>query len=231
MIRKLLVVAAAIAMPVSVIAVTGATAGAAKIIDATGAPASASCTTSGGTLAFKVPIGIVTAGGYTAPTKNKGQQIKVAGVVLTCTSSAVGGSFTGTISGKIKTTNPGDTPAQEYSCTGLVGVSPAPGGTLAGTLKVKWSVPAGQKFGGGPKSTIAVSSISGGVDGSGHGTFTIPGNSGTGSISGSFPGSDAGASSTSTDATADTEGQLATACQSAGGISTINLGTGTASLQ
>jgi hypothetical protein len=229
-IRKLVLTALAVAMPVGFVAATAGTAGAAKVIDNTG-PASASCTSSGGTITFKTPIGIVTPGGYVAPTKNKGQQIKVAGVVLTCTSSAVSGSFTGTISGKIKTTNPTDTPTQEYSCTGLVGVSPAPGGTLAGTLKVKWSVPAGQKFGGGPKSAITVTSILGGVNGGGQGTFTIPGNPGTGSISGSFAGSDAGASSTATNATADTEAQLAAACQAAGGLSSINLGSGTATLQ
>ena len=231
MLRKMLMIAAAVAMPVGVVAATAGTASAGGTIDPTGAPAAASCTTSGGTLTFKVPIGIVTSGGYTAPTKNKGQQIKVAGVVLTCTSSAVSGSFTGTLSGKIKSTNPGDTPAQEYSCVGLVGISPGPGGTLSGTLKIKWSPPAGQKFGGGTKTVSAVSSILGGVNGSGQGTFTIPGNPGTGSTSGSFPGSDAGASGTSTDATADTEGQLAGLCSAAGGVSTISLGSGTASLQ
>jgi hypothetical protein len=50
-------------------------------------------------------------------------------------------------------------------------------------------------------------------------------------VSGSFPGSDAGASSTSTDATQDNEGQLATLCSAAGGLSSITLGSGTASLQ
>ncbi len=77
----------------------------------------------------------------------------------------------------------------------------------------------------------AITSIGGGVNGSGEGTFTIPGYPGTGSISGSFPGSDAGASSTSTDATADTEATLAGFCTSTAGLSTINLGSGTASLQ
>jgi len=71
----------------------------------------------------------------------------------------------------------------------------------------------------------------GGVNGGGQGTFTIPGNPGTGSISGGFPGSDAGASSTSTDATADTEATLASDCSSTAGLSTINLGSGTASLK
>lgn len=231
MIRKMLMIAAAVAMPVGVIAVTAGTASASKVSDPTGAPATASCTLSGGTLSFKVPIGIVTSGGYQAPTKNKGNKIAVAGVTLTCTSSVVSGTFTGVASGKIKTANPSETPTQEYSCTSLEGVSPGPGGTLSGTLKVKWSAPSGQKFAGGTKTIIGVSSIAGGVNNSGQGTFTIPGNPGTGSLSGSFPGSDAGASSSSTDATQDSEGTLASECESSGGLSTIALGSGTGSLQ
>ena len=231
MIRKMLMVAAAVAMPIGVIATTAGTASAGAVIDTTGAPATASCTTSGGTLTFKHPIGLVTPGGYVAPTKNKGNQITVAGVALNCTSPAVSqGSFTGVLSGKIKTANPADTPTQEYSCTSLVGVSPAPGGSLSGVLKIKWTGPAGVKF-TAKKSAIVVSSILGGVNGGGQGTFTIPGNPGTGSVIGAFPGSDAGASSTSTDATAQTETALAGACTSAAGLGTIALGSGTATLQ
>jgi hypothetical protein len=228
MIRKLLLIAAAVAMPIGVIAVSAGTASAKTTTDTTGAPAAASCTTSGGTLTFKTPLGLA-GGSYVFPTKNKGNQITVAGVNFSCTSSAVSGAFTGTLSGKIKTTDPSDSATTEYSCTSLSGVSPGPGGTLAGTLKIKFTAPTGQKF-SAKDSTIAVSSISGGVNGAGDGTFTIPG-TGNGSIAGAFPGSDAGASSTSTDATADTEGQLATQCQTAGGLGTINLGSGTASLK
>jgi hypothetical protein len=231
MIRKLLLIATAVAMPVGFIAATAGTAGASKVLDPTAAPATASCTLSGGTISFKTPIGIETPGGYVAPLKNKGQKIKIAGVNLSCTSSAVTGTFTGTASGKVTTTNPGDTPAQEYSCTGLLGISPAPGGTLSGSLKIKWTPPSGQSFAGGKKTATVISSIAGGVNGGGQGTFTIPGNPGTGSSTGSFPGSDAGASGTSTDATVDTEGQLATLCTAAGGVGTIALGSGTSSLQ
>jgi hypothetical protein len=230
MIRKLLLIAAAVAMPVGFIATTAGTASAGKVIDPTLAPATASCTSSGGSLTFKVPIGIVTPGGYVAPAKNKGNQIKVAGVTLTCTSSVVAGSFTGTASGKIKTTHVGQDPATFYSCVGLLGVSPQPGATLSGSLKIKWSPPVGQKF-ASSKSVSSITSVLGGVDGGGHGTFTIPGNPGTGFISGSFPGSDAGASSSSTSATALTEAQLAPLCEAAGGVTTINLGSGTSTLQ
>jgi len=230
MIRKLLLIASAVAMPVGFIAATAGPASAGKVIDPTLAPATASCALSGGTLSFKVPIGIPTPGGYVAPAKNKGNQIKIAGVTLTCTSSVVTGSFTGTASGKIKTTHVGEDPATFYSCVALVGVDPGPGATLSGSLKIKWSPPVGQKF-ASSKSVISISSVLGGVNGGGNGTFTIPGNPGTGFISGSFPGSDAGASSSSTTATALTEAQIATQCSAAGGVSTIALGSGTSTLQ
>jgi hypothetical protein len=210
---------------------TAGTASAKTVTDETGAPATASCTSSGGSLTFKTAIGIVTAGGYTAPTKNKGNQITVAGVTLTCTSSAVPqGSFTGTVSGKIKTTNPTETATQFYSCTALSGVSPSAGGTLNGSLKISWHAPAGVKF-SAKTTTNAITSTLGGVNGSGDGTFTIPGNPGTGSIVGGFPGSDGGASGTSTTATSDTETQLATQCEASGGLKTIGLGAGTSSLK
>lgn len=129
MIRKLLLIAAAVAMPVGIITATASTASAKSVEDMTGAPATASCNLSGGSLTFKTPLGIVTSGGYTAPVKNKGNKITVAGVTLSCTSSAVPqGTFTGTLSGKIKTANPGDTPAQEYNCTSLVECLQAPEG-------------------------------------------------------------------------------------------------------
>ena len=63
MLRKMLLIAAAVAMPVGIVTATAGTAGAAKTPDATGAPATASCSLSGGTISFKVPIGIVTPGG------------------------------------------------------------------------------------------------------------------------------------------------------------------------
>ncbi len=230
MLRKMLLIAAAVAMPVGVVAATAGTA-AASTIDNTGAPATAHCTSSGGTLTFKVPIGIATPGGYVVPAKNKGNQIKIAGVVLTCTSLAVSGTFTGTVSGKIKTANPGESAATFYGCTTLLGVTPGPGGTQSGSLKIAWSPPAGQKFGGGKKSLTSVSSTLGGVNGSGQATFTIPGHPGTGSVTGSFPGADAGASATSTDATVDNEAQLGAQCTTAAGLGTIALGTGTSTLQ
>ncbi len=230
MIRKLLLVAAAVAMPLWFIVASSGTASAKTVTDETGAPATATCSVSGGTLAFKYAIGISGAG-YVPPTKNKGNQITISGITLNCTSSAVSqGSFTGVASGKIKTANTTETAAQFYSCTSLEGVSPSNGGTLSGKLKVKWSAPAGVKF-SAKTSVIGVTSVEGGVNNSGQGTFTIPGNPGTGSITGGFPGSDSGASSSTTTSTQDTEGQLAAQCESSSGLSSIALATGSGSLQ
>ena len=231
MIRKMLMIAAAVAMPVGVIAVTAGTASAKPVTDTVGAPATASCTTSGGTLTFKYGIGIQTVGGYQPPTKNKGNQITVAGINITCTSSAVPqGSFSGVASGKLKTADPSESASSFYNCTNLQGVTPSAGGTLTGDLKVKWTAPANVKF-STKGTTIGVPSILGGVNGSGDGTFTIPGNAGTGSLVGAFPGSDSGASSQVQSATSENEGVLATQCQATGGLTSLALGAGTAALQ
>jgi hypothetical protein len=229
--RRILLMLAAVAMPLGLIAATAGTASAKGTVDWNLAPATASCTLSGGALIFRTPIGLVTPGGYVAPVKNKINQITVTGVAVNCTSSAVPqGSFAGVLSGKIRTFNPFDTPAQAYSCTALTGVSPGPGGSLIGLLKIKWSAPAGVKL-LATKSLLLLTSVLGGVNGAGEGTFTIPGSPGTGQFAGGFPGSDGGVSSTFTDATAATEGTLATECASTGGLSAISLGSGTASLQ
>jgi hypothetical protein len=228
MIRKLLLVAAAVAMPMGIIAASG-TAGAKPVTDAVGAPATASCTVTGGSLTFKYAIGIQVPGGYAAPTKNKGNQIAVAGVDLSCTSSAVPqGTFTGVASGKVTTANTSESAATFYSCTNLQGISPQAGGTLTGKLKVTWTAPTNVKF-SSKASTIGVASILGGtktISGDSYGSFTIPGNAGTGSIVGAFPGSDGGASSTVTAYTAQDETALTTQCVSLGGLKTVSLGSG-----
>jgi hypothetical protein len=231
MIRKVLLVAAAVAMPVGIIAASG-TAGAGgpkPVTDVVTAPATASCTVSGGTLTFAHPIGIAVPGGYVPPAKNKGNKIAVAGVNLSCTSSAVSGTFTGVASGKVTTTNPTETAATFYSCTNLTGISPQPGGTVVGSLKVTWTAPVGQKF-SSKSSKIAVTSIGGGtatLGGDTYGSFTIPGNPGTGNIVGAFPGSDTGASSTVVAYTSQDEVALTNECVSTSGLGSVTLGSGT----
>ncbi len=232
--RKVLMVAVAAIVPIGAVAATAVTAAAGGVTDPTGAPATASCTSSGGTISFKTPLGIQTAGGYQPPTKNKGEKIKVTGINLTCTSSVVSGSFTGVASGKITSTNPTQTPAQFYSCTNLTGTSPQPGGTLTGSLKIKWTPPVGQKFSAGKSSTMGFSTIQGGtvvISGDTYGQFTIPATGHTATLTGSFPGSDAGATASATAATSQDVAALAAACQSTGGLSSVTLASGTTTLQ
>ena len=233
MIRKLLVIAAAVAMPVSVVAVTSGVAGA-KVkptVDTTDG-ATATCTLSGGSIAFKTPIGIANPGGYVAPVKNKGQKITITGVAVSCTSSAVSGVFTGKASGKLTSTNPTETPAVFYSATSIEGNDPSAGGTLSGSLKIAWTAPVGQKF-SDKKSTILIHSTIGGtvtISGDTYGSFTIPGSTPS-SIVGAFGGPDGGATSTTFVATAPDEAALTPIALSAAGISSIALGSGTAALQ
>ncbi len=231
MLRKLLLVAGAAALPLGILAATAGTASAGGVTDTTDG-VNASCTTSGGTITFKTPIGVATPGGYVAPTKNKGQKIAISGVNLSCTSSAVSGTFTGVASGKLVSTNATESPATFYSAASILGNDPSPGGTLTGTLKVKWTAPVGQKF-SDKKTAITINSTVGGLDVIGadtYGSFTIPGST-PGSISGAFSGTDNGASSTTFVPTAQDEATLTTEATSVGGISTIALGSGTSALQ
>lgn len=231
MIRKMLMVAAAVAMPVGVIAATAGTASAKPVTDSV-AGATATCTTSGGTIGFHYAIGVAVPGGYVPPAKNKGQKITISGVDLSCTSSAVAGTFTGVASGKLASTNPGESAADFYSAASIEGNDPSAGGTLSGSLKVAWTAPPNQKF-SSKDSVITIHSTVGGtttIGGDTYGSFTIPGTTPS-SISGAFGGSDSGASSTTFAPTAQDEAALTVEATGAGGISTITLGSGSAALQ
>ncbi len=234
--RKMLLVAAAIAMPMVFITASAGTASAGKVVDVTGAPATANCSPSGGTMTFKHGIGL-SGGSYVFPTKNKGNQIKVAGVnLLDCTSSAVTGTFTGILSGNIKLSNPSASPATFYACPSpdQAWFRPTPGGTVSGTLKIKWSSPAGQKFGGGSKTLIDVTSVAGafvtGVGGPVE-LFEIPASPGTGSIAGSFPGDDGGASMFLLVFSVAHEAALTAQCMASGGLTSVDLAAGGLTLQ
>ena len=151
---------------------------------------------------------------------------------LTCTSAAVSGSFTGVASGKLLSTNPSQDPATFYSAASILGNDPAPGGTLSGTLKIKWTAPVNQKF-SDKKSAITINSVVGGVTAIGadiYGSFAIPGTT-PGSTAGAFGGTDSGASTTQFVPTAQDETALTAEATSAAGIATIALGNGTATLQ
>lgn len=231
MIRKMLLVAAAAAMPMGFVAATAGTASA-KAITLTTTGVDATCTLSGGTIAFHYGIGVAGVGTYVPPTKNKGQKIAISGVNLTCTSPAVPLPFTGTAKGKLKSTNPTESASTFYSATSILGNDPSAGGTLSGSLKVKWVPPAGYKF-SAKTSVLTINSTNGGTTTIGsdtYGSFTIPGTT-PGSITGAFAGTDNGASATTFVPTAQDEAALTTEATTAPGITSITLGTGTASLQ
>ena len=231
MMKKMLLLAAAVAMPVGVVAATAGTASA-KTTTLTVTGVDATCTTTGGTIGFHYGIGVAGVGTYTYPTKNKGQKIAITGVDLSCTSPAVPGTFTGVGAGKLVSTNPSESPSTFYSAASILGNDPSPGGTLTGSLVVKWTAPAGYKF-SAKTSTLTIHSVTGGtttIDHDTYGDFTIPGTT-PGSITGAFDGTDGGASATTFQPTAQDEAALTTEATTAPGITAIGLGSGTADLK
>ncbi len=178
MIRKLLVIAAAVAMPVSVIAVGGGIASASN--PHTAATDTITCKTLTGTLSFSPKI---TAKGYTSGTVKTTVSATVSGCTVSgSTKETVSkGVTTGVLSG-----TPGSVSKPAGQCTGL-----ATGGTETGTLTTKWTASATTA----PSVLVVKSTAAGSVGG--HGTFTLPGKV-KGSASGSFLGSNKGASDTTT---------------------------------
>lgn len=199
MIRKLLVVAAAIAMPVSVVAVTGGTAGAAKGPSA--ATDTLTCSNISGTVSFSIPL--TNAGNTTGGVETT----TVAGTLSGCTASGTfpvtvtSGSISGTFASK-----PGSSKHPSAQCTGLLGPS-----KNKGTLTTSWSSSPGV-----PASTIGVKSVTGGTDGS-NAQFSI-----SGKFKGSFGGSDKGKTSSSVSDTVETLATLAGECGGSG-ISSLGL--------
>jgi hypothetical protein len=198
MIRKLLVVAAAIAMPVSAIAISGGMASASN--PHTAATDTITCNNITGTVKFS-PKEDKT--GYT----NQAVKSTVTATLTGC--KVLGGTketvTKGTVTGSITGTK-GTTKAPAGTCAGLVAKS----STDTGTLTVAW-----QASPTVPASVLHVKSIAGGTTSKGFGFFTIPG-SVKGTASGSFLGSNAGASDKSTSQTVKTAKSLATTCLSSG---------------
>ena len=219
-----MITAVAALLPVGVVVASSGVASAGGVIVNNGAPATVTCFADGGTLTLKTPIGLVTPGGYQAPIKNKGQKITVSGVSLTnCTSSVFpAAGFTGTMSGKIAITNPSQTPAQLYSCANLTSPIPGAGGTLSGTLKIKWTPPPGVKF-TQKKSTLSISDALGDATTFPPFLFLSLPNVNPAAVVGGFPGPDGGAVSFLATASSQTLGALLAQCTMSGGVSSIGL--------
>ncbi len=201
MIRKLLVVAAAIAMPVSIIAVSGGMAGASN--PHTVGTDTITCSKLTGTVSFSPAL---TLKGYTSGVTTTTVKATVSGcTVKGSTKQTVTG---GAVSGTIKSTK-----GKGGTCGGLTAASI----TDSGTLTTKWAPTAAGS------SVLNIKSIAGGTKSS-HGTFTIPGKV-KGTATGSFLGSNKGGSDKTSAQTTETVTALATACASKTGLKSLAIET------
>ncbi len=203
MFRKVLIVAAAAALPVSMIAATGTIAGAsAPTINAT--TNTATCTGLKGTAKFSPPISENETVGATEVTTIKA---KLTG----CTSNATGLTVKdGTVKGSFS-----DTITSANGCASLLGSN-----TESGTLTTKWSTT--PKLSSG-SSVVTIHSVQGGVapDGT-NAEFQIPGST-PDSATGSFQGTDSGASGSTAAQSKQTVTALGKSCAGKSGIKSLSL--------
>jgi hypothetical protein len=171
MFRKLTVIAVAIAMPVGIIAGAGGVAGA----NSSGPAAADSivCTGVTGTITFSRPLNNT---GYTSGTI-------VSTVKATQTGCKVSGSTKETVT---KGTTTGTLTSAAGTKTKPIGTCDelASNSTEVGTMSTAWNASALSAY----PSKIAVKSIMGGLNKTSHGTFTIPGKTANGGVTGSFGG-------------------------------------------
>jgi len=215
MIRKMLVVAAAIAMPVSFIAVSGNVAGAATLTAAEAA--SIHCTTEAVTVNLDPAISNtgVTSGPVSRDTLTGGS---ITGCTITGLAADTG-TWHGTISGTLTGKKPPSVKHPGSTCAGLDGTTKD-----TGTITVSWSGGSGPAI---PPSSITLKDVLGGTTGSPiHGKFTIQGKPGKTS---SFQGTDKGADDNLTSETdeavgnATTPGTILYGCGQVGGVSSLGI--------
>jgi hypothetical protein len=204
MIRKMLVIAAAIAMPVSVVAATGGLAGASAKAGSA-ATDTITCTKLTGTVKFSPKL---TDAGYTSGATTTTVTATVSGCTAkgSFATKVTSGTVTGTIKGAAGTVS-----SPSGKCASLTGSN-----TDTGTLSTKWAAKPAV-----PNTVLTVKSVSGGTKSS-HGTFTIPGTT-KGSAAGSFEGANKGASDKTVAQTTDTVTQIFSACSS--GVSSLAIET------
>lgn len=210
MIRKMLVIAAAAAIPVTAIAVTGGISGATLTpVDATNytvqcntisakATFSPALSTAGALVSNEATTILGKAGGCTATPSLGGTPVSITG---------------GTISGTINNI------ASAHQCTGLLAPT-----SSTGSLKIVWKTAFGT-----PKLTNATSivnptSVLGGAGANGHATFAL---SFVAATSGPFQGTDSGASSSTSAMTTLTAGAINEQCGDLGGLISLAIVTNT----
>lgn len=203
MLRKLLVVAAAVTIPVSVVAVGGGLANAAN--PHTAAADSISCKDISGTVSFSPKL---TGSGYKSGTVKDKISAKVSGCTVSgSTKETVSqGTVSGTISGAAGTSS-----KPTGTCSGLSGYS-----TDTGTLTITWKATPAV-----PASTLGVKSVYGTVSKAGYGLFDIPGKVKS-TAGGSFVGSDKGAKDKSVAQTTSKATSILSTCEKSG-LSSIGI--------
>ncbi len=217
-------------LPLAAISAVAPSASAATIN--VGAPATASCTASGGKDVFEYPVGIPgSSSSYVPPSVNNGQVITVDHIHLSCTSPQVPHqTFDGTARGIVTITDPSDSPSQFYNCGYYTNDIPPAGGTLKGKLTVTWTSPVHGVTFVPNTSMVKYDSVVIGtttVSGTEYETYSFPG-PGTVSVSGAFPGTDSGGTSTMTNLSQDTWTELDAACYTVPGVGAIHLASGSA---
>jgi hypothetical protein len=198
MIRKLLLVAAATAMPIGLVATSGGMASAAKAPPVNATTATVTCTGITGSAKFSPAVTTnETAGNST---------VSIKASLTGCTTSD-GVKVTGAkVSGALTTPRT----AGENGCVALAGNT-----SDKGTLTTKWKTTPKLVT---PSSAIAVTSIAGSVGSNGHATFKIPGTTPNGTASGSFQGSNHGAGDTTTAQSTATAAAILTTCEGKTGL-------------
>jgi hypothetical protein len=197
MIRKLLLVVAATAMPIGFIAATGGMASA-KTSPVNATTATVTCTGITGTAKFTPAI----TASESAGTSTTSIKAKLTGCTTNDGVTVSGASVSGVLS-STRT-------AGENGCTALAGSS-----ADSGNLTTKWKTAPKLVS---PTSTIAVKSIAGSIGGDGNATFSIPGTTPNGAPSGSFQGTNSGASDATSAQTTTSASSILTTCEGKKGL-------------
>ena len=198
--RKLLLGAAAVALPVGILASSAGIAGASKAPPVDLSHASVTCTTVTG--AAKFGPGITSSG--TSP-ENVNIKLALSG----CTASGVSGVTV--MSGK----GAGILHLASNNATTLFGTNPV----LGGHINIKWATSPKPVF---KMSTVTVTMITGAVSGN-YGSFAVA--AGQASVANDFAGSDNGASSSLYVETTQTTTALAASLTASKGLKVVNFGT------
>ena len=208
MIRKLLVVAAAAAMPVAAIAATAAVSGAAGTPKVDATHYTVSCTGITATAKFKPAL-------TNTATAASNEATSITGTGSGCTATPTAGGTAVAVSGvKIKGTI--NDASSTHTCAGLTQPT-----SETGSLSLKWTT--SPKLTNGT-SVVNPTTVQGGLGADQHATFSL---SFGPASSGPFQGTDSGTSSTTSAETTATAGAILTTCGAKGGLKSIGITTNT----